>query len=111
MVYDYVKENSLQDPSDKRRIFADDVIKTLFHMEDGDELHFNNFQTYMKRLYNRDFENKTQKTNDDSDVVASDQDSENDSADEEIDEPVVIKKTEKSSKKKGKKANTASKAL
>jgi len=56
MVYDYVKENNLQDPKDKRRIFPDDTIKKLFHLGDTDELHFNNFQTYMKRLYDRSFE-------------------------------------------------------
>merc|ERR1712196_21437 len=56
MVYDYVKENNLQDPADKRRIFPDSTIKKLFHLNEGDELHFNNFQTYMKRLYDRSFE-------------------------------------------------------
>merc|ERR1711998_552464 len=47
MVYDYVKEHKLQDP--------DDNLKELFHLNEGDELHFNNFQTYMKRLYDRSF--------------------------------------------------------
>ena len=56
MVYDYVKENGLQDPADKRRIFPDKIVKKLFHLNDSDELHFNNFQTYMKRLYDRSFE-------------------------------------------------------
>tara|TARA_B100000886_G_scaffold208035_1_gene143927 strand:- start:3935 stop:4576 length:642 start_codon:yes stop_codon:yes gene_type:complete len=55
MVYDYVKEHKLQDPEDKRRIFPDDNLKELFHLNEGDELHFNNFQTYMKRLYDRSF--------------------------------------------------------
>merc|ERR1711901_8847 len=39
MVYDYVKEHKLQE---------------LFHLNEGDELHFNHFQT-MKRLYDRSF--------------------------------------------------------
>ena len=55
MVYDYVKEKKLQDPDDKRKIHPDAEIKKLFHLKDSDELHFNNFQTYMKRLYDRDF--------------------------------------------------------
>merc|ERR1711991_1039024 len=55
MVYDYVKEKKLQDPDDKRKIHPDAEIKKLFHLKDTDELHFNNFQTYMKRLYDRDF--------------------------------------------------------
>ena len=56
MVYDYVKEENLQDPSDKRRIFPNDVLRKLFHLKTTDELHFNNFQTYMKRLYDRNFD-------------------------------------------------------
>ena len=55
MVYDYVKEKGLQDPEDKRKIHPDAEIKKLFHLKEGDELHFNNFQTYMKKLYDRDF--------------------------------------------------------
>ena len=55
MVYDYVKEKKLQDPDDKRKIHPDAEIKKLFHLKESDELHFNNFQTYMKRLYDRDF--------------------------------------------------------
>lgn len=94
MVYDYVKEHKLQDPDDKRRIFPDDNIKKLFHLRDGDELHFNNFQTYMKRLYDRSFPE--------------------DSAAEESDasEPEEIKKTETTDKKKKKKTTkNASKAI
>ena len=56
MVYDYVKEENLQDPEDKRRIFPNETLKKLFHLKDSDELHFNNFQTYMKRLYDRTFD-------------------------------------------------------
>ena len=39
----------------KRKIHPDAEIKKLFHLKESDELHFNNFQTYMKRLYDRDF--------------------------------------------------------
>lgn len=56
MVYDYVKEENLQDPADKRRIFPNEVLRKLFHLKPTDELHFNNFQTYMKRLYDRNFD-------------------------------------------------------
>jgi len=66
MVYDYVKEENLQDPEDKRNIFPDATLKKLFHLKDTDELHFNNFQTYMKRLYDRSFE-----TADDDDTSVS----------------------------------------
>ena len=58
MVYDYVKEENLQDPEDKRRIFPNETLKKLFHLKDTDELHFNNFQTYMKRLYDRTFDDE-----------------------------------------------------
>merc|ERR1711998_630007 len=94
MVYDYVKEKGLQDPEDKRKIHPDAEIKKLFHLKEGDELHFNNFQTYMKRLYDRSFPE--------------------DSASEESDasEPEEIKKTETTDKKKKKKTTkNAAKAI
>ena len=51
----YIKQNDLQNPTDRRNIYPDDNIKKLFHLSEGDELHFSNFQTYMKRLYDRTF--------------------------------------------------------
>ena len=84
MVYDYVKENKLQDPEDKRRIFPDDSLKELFHLNDGDELHFNNFQTYMKRLYDRSFPEESA------------------AEESEVSEPEDIKKAETSDSKKRK---------
>merc|ERR1719408_302547 len=56
MVYDYIKEHELQASEDKRVIKPDDTLKSLFHLKDGDKLEFKNFQTYMARLYNRNFE-------------------------------------------------------
>ena len=120
MVYDYVKENSLQDPKDKRRIFPDQTIKKLFHLNDGDELHFNNFQTYMKRLYDRSFE-----TADDgsvSSVTSASDVSESEAYDAEVQVQTKTKgkgKSKKASKskgskgkgKRGKKSSTASQNL
>ena len=97
-VYDYIKKQNLQDPKDRRRIFADDVIKKLFHLKDSDELHFNNFQAYMKRLYVRNFD----ENNDDS-SVGSTSASESDMSDVS---DVEIKST-KGKTKKGKKVETA----
>merc|ERR1712185_219835 len=74
MVYDYVRENNLQNPKDRRIIFPDDHIKELFHLKEGDELHFNNFQTYMKRLYNRNFEDS--ESQDDSSAVEEEEEEE-----------------------------------
>ena len=56
MVYDYIKEHELQASEDKRVINPDSTLKSLFHLNDGDKLEFKNFQTYMARLYNRNFE-------------------------------------------------------
>ena len=44
----------LQDPEDKRKINPDSVIKKLFHLKETDEINFDNFHTYMKKLYDRD---------------------------------------------------------
>lgn len=54
MVYDYIVEMELQDPEDKRKINPDSVIKKLFHLQETDEINFDNFHTYMKKLYDRD---------------------------------------------------------
>lgn len=48
IVYDYIKANNLQDPTDKRIVLPDNNIKKLFKMKDGDKLTFFNFQRYMK---------------------------------------------------------------
>ena len=96
MVYDYVKEENLQDPDDKRRIFPDDTLKKLFHLKDSDELHFNNFQTYMKRLYDRTFEDD----DDDSSVTTSG----SDTSDVEV---TTTKGKGKKGKKTSKKTTTA----
>ena len=53
MVYDYIKDNELQDPSDKRIIHPDDNVKSLFHLEPGQNLEFKTFQTYMAKLYKK----------------------------------------------------------
>ena len=53
MVYDYIKDNTLQDPNDKRIIHPDKNVKTLFHLEAGQVLEFKTFQTYMAKLYKK----------------------------------------------------------
>lgn len=114
MVYDYVKEENLQDPNDKRNIFPDETLKKLFHLKDTDELHFNNFQTYMKRLYDRSFET----ADDDSSVTSA---SGSDTSDVEV--PTTKSKGKGKNKKeaeskpvakakgKGKKSSTAAQNL
>jgi upstream activation factor subunit UAF30 len=98
MVYDYVKENGLQDPKDKRRIFPDETVKKLFHLNDSDELHFNNFQTYMKRLYDRSFEKE------DDDASLSSVTSASDVSESEASDVEEVQ-TKSKSKSKGKKAS------
>ena len=61
MVYDYIKDNNLKNPDDKRDIIPDENLKKLFHLKEGEELCFSNFQKHMKKLYDRDFE-ETDKT-------------------------------------------------
>jgi chromatin remodeling complex protein RSC6 len=50
-LYHYIKENGLQNEDDKRVINPNDELIELFQLKKGDELTFNTFQTYMKRLY------------------------------------------------------------
>merc|ERR1711934_626803 len=56
MIYDYIKENSLQAEEDKRVINPDMTLRKLFHLKESDTLEFKNFQTYMARLYKRNFD-------------------------------------------------------
>lgn len=53
MVYDYIKDNNLQDPKDKRIIHPDKNVKLLFHLDEGIDLEFKTFQTYMAKLYKK----------------------------------------------------------
>merc|ERR1711918_209510 len=91
-VYDYIRNEKLQNPDDKRMIYPDKALKKLFHLTDNDELHFNNFQTYMKRLYKRNF-----------DDALTTESSQEESALEEIVEKKVVSKKEKEKEKEKKK--------
>ena len=53
MVYDYIKDNDLQDPADRRIIHPDKNVRTLFHLDSGQDLEFKTFQTYMAKLYKK----------------------------------------------------------
>ena len=61
MVYDYIKENNLQNPDDKRIIHPDDTVRKLFSIPDGINLEFKTFQTYMAKLYNKRKEEEARK--------------------------------------------------
>jgi chromatin remodeling complex protein RSC6 len=50
-IYGYIKENELQDPSDKRTIIPNNELKELFGLGDSDEVSFYNIQSYIKKLY------------------------------------------------------------
>ena len=56
MVYDYIKDNGLQDENDKRIIHPDKNVMNLFHIEKGQNLEFKTFQTYMAKLYKKNKE-------------------------------------------------------
>ena len=92
MVYDYIKENNLQDSEDKRIIHPDSIIKKTFHLKEGDTLEFKTFQTYMAKLYNPS-SSETEATGDD------------ESDDEEMKKKVAAKT--KSNKKKSKSAEAS----
>lgn len=51
MIYQYIRDNGLQNPENKRQINPDKKIKQLFQLQKGDTLSFENFQTHMKKLY------------------------------------------------------------
>tara|TARA_Y100000768_G_scaffold331495_1_gene270740 strand:+ start:13204 stop:13836 length:633 start_codon:yes stop_codon:yes gene_type:complete len=53
MVYDYIKNNNLQDKNDKRIIHPDKNVQNLFHLEKGQTLEFKTFQTHMATLYKK----------------------------------------------------------
>ena len=96
MIYDYIKENSLQAEEDKRVINPDSTLRKLFHLKKDDTLEFKNFQTYMARLYKRNFDEE-------SDVASSASESESDASSK--------KKTKAKVTTKGKKSKSASAAI
>jgi chromatin remodeling complex protein RSC6 len=51
MVYQYIRDNELQNPENKREIRPDHKIRKLFQLTKSDKLSFENFQTHMKKLY------------------------------------------------------------
>merc|ERR1711998_165653 len=50
-LYEYIRTNNLQDPNDKRIIHPDKKLKSLFTLQDNEDLSFSSFQTHMKKLY------------------------------------------------------------
>lgn len=57
IIYDYIKTNDLydkkEDGTSNRRIIKPNLaLKELLLISDGEDINFNNFQTYIKRLYN-----------------------------------------------------------
>ena len=46
MVYDYIKNNNLQDKDDKRIIHPDKNVQELFHLEKGQTLNLRPFKLY-----------------------------------------------------------------
>ncbi|VVU95094.1 SWIB/MDM2 domain [seawater metagenome] len=51
MIYQYIRDNELQNPENKRQIRPDKKIRNLFSLTKSDTLSFENFQTHMKKLY------------------------------------------------------------
>lgn len=102
MVYDYIKENTLQAEHDKRVINPDMTLRKLFHLKETDTLEFKNFQTYMARLYKRNFDEDDEW----SQTASSASDSESEKPKSKA------KKSKKGgSKKGGKKSKSASSSL
>ena len=97
MVYDYIKENGLQAEHDKRVINPDTTLRKLFHLKETDSLEFKNFQTYMARLYKRDF--------DEDDEWSQQASSASETSEDEA--PKKTKKKGGSKKKGGKKSKSA----
>jgi len=102
MVYDYIKENTLQAEHDKRVINPDTTLRKLFHLKVTDTLEFKNFQTYMARLYKRNF---------DEDDEWSQQASSASETDDDAPKAKSKKSKKGGSKKGGKKSKSASNAL
>lgn len=107
MVYDYIKEHGLQTEEDKRVINPDATLRKLFHLKDSDTLEFRNFQTYMARLYKRNFDD-----DDDESSVSGVSASESES---EVEKPKKTtkggRKTSSRGKKGGKKSKSATSTI
>lgn len=47
----YIKEHNLQVPTDKQTFTLDDTLANLFHLKNGDVVHYFKMQTYLKSHY------------------------------------------------------------
>ena len=85
LINNYVKENDLQNPENKREIIMNDALRQLINIPDDEKLSFFNLQKYIKHHYPST--NKTE--------VATDVNEKNSSEKEPEKEPVepTIKKT------------------
>ena len=107
MVYDYIKDHNLQAEEDRRVIKPDETLRNLFHLKTSDTLEFKNFQTYMARLYKRNFDGD--EDGDDSSVSgvsASESES-----DVEKQKKITKSAGKKATGKKGKKSKSANSAI
>lgn len=50
-INEYVKQNNLQDPNDKRRIFPNDALKKIMNLKEGDQLSYFNMQKFIKHHF------------------------------------------------------------
>jgi hypothetical protein len=60
-LYAAIKERKLLDEADKRKIKVDPTLRTLFCMKPEENLEFNNFQSFVSRVYENDPETQALK--------------------------------------------------
>ena len=54
MINSYIKDNSLRDESDRRKIIPDDELHKIFNSSVGDNITYFNLQSYMKHHFIKD---------------------------------------------------------
>jgi len=56
LMYKYIEENNLYSPKTKKIIIPNKEMRTIFGMKQNDVMKFENFQTWLKKVYNENDE-------------------------------------------------------
>ncbi len=101
-IYEYIKNNNLQDKEDKKKSISDEKLSKLFDVEIGNIIEFSTFQTLLSKVYNSEKLLLTETVDTTSHLNTNTNKNEHDDKEEEKEDEVKEVKEVKEKKKKTK---------